>query len=281
MKTSTCISFIAAFLLNFYSAAAYEERNIIMSELDGTDLVSLHMTDGNWFPYPEYADREAWAELFGNSAEKVVREAEKYEDYAWTVIPASAYLEYERSGDRQVMEKPYEMNRRVLNMFALAELDDRGAQADVCRRALGRGIARHKQIFVEGMRGLAEVIRHFVSPFLHSCYFILIIVFIIAVLCGKVKRAYDRFCRILSRAAYANCAPGAVCITCDNRLPPCRRAGRPKRIRRSAPVLRRRGKESTAHRAAIQYAPAARELFQQSKKAPQLYSWGAFFGNEE
>ena len=122
MKTSTCISFIAAFLLNFYSAAAYEERNIIMSELDGTDLVSLHMTDGNWFPYPEYADREAWAELFGNSAEKVVREAEKYEDYAWTVIPASAYLEYERSGDRQVMEKPYEMNRRVLNMFALAEL---------------------------------------------------------------------------------------------------------------------------------------------------------------
>ena len=122
MKTITCISLIAIFLLNFYPLSAYEERNIIMSELEETGLASLSLAGGSWFPYPEYEDRQIWDELFGSSAERVIQMAEKYLDYEWVVVPASAYLEFERSGDRQSMERPYDMNRKVLNTFALAEL---------------------------------------------------------------------------------------------------------------------------------------------------------------
>ena len=37
-------------------------------------------------------------------------------------IPATAYLEYERSGNRKVMEVPYDANRQALNTLMLAEL---------------------------------------------------------------------------------------------------------------------------------------------------------------
>ena len=57
---------------------------------------------------------------------------------------------------------------RLLTLF---EFYDRGAQADIRRHALRRGIARHQQIFIEGMRGFTEIIRHVViAPFLRSGY---------------------------------------------------------------------------------------------------------------
>ena len=89
-------------------AGAYEERNYIsaayaeaVSENGG---VSLIKTGGDWFPYPDYDDREGWSRLLGDGAARIVSEGEKYLDYEWKVIPATAYLEYERSGNRKIME---------------------------------------------------------------------------------------------------------------------------------------------------------------------------------
>ena len=54
-------------------------------------------------------------------------------------------------------------------LFTLLEFYDRGAQAYVRRHALCRRITRHQQIFIEGMRGFTEIIRHVViAPFLRS-----------------------------------------------------------------------------------------------------------------
>ena len=107
-------------------AGAYEERNYIsaayaeaVSENGG---VSLIKTGGDWFPYPDYDDREGWSRLLGDGAARIVSEGEKYLDYEWKVIPATAYLEYERSGNRKIMENPMESNRKALNTLILAEL---------------------------------------------------------------------------------------------------------------------------------------------------------------
>ena len=107
-------------------AGAYEERNYVssaysaaLSENGGESLVK---TGGDWFPYPSCSDREGWARLFGADASRIIGQGEKLLGYEWKIIPASAYLEYERSGNRKIMEDPLESNRKALNTLILAEL---------------------------------------------------------------------------------------------------------------------------------------------------------------
>ena len=78
--------------------------------------------DASWFPYPAYTDRNAWTELLGSNAAHLIAQGEKYLDYTWQSVNATAYLAYERTGNRQVMEKPMSANRVALNALILAEL---------------------------------------------------------------------------------------------------------------------------------------------------------------
>lgn len=78
--------------------------------------------DASWFPYPSYSDREAWAQMLGDHAGFLIRSGEKYLDYKWQSIDATAYLAYERTGERQVMETPLKENRIALNSLIMAEL---------------------------------------------------------------------------------------------------------------------------------------------------------------
>ena len=54
--------------------------------------------------------------------QRLIEAGEKLLDYKWQLIPATAYLEYERSGNRKIMEVPYDANRQALNALMLAEL---------------------------------------------------------------------------------------------------------------------------------------------------------------
>lgn len=76
----------------------------------------------SWFPYPAYSDRNAWEELLGSHADYLIAQGQKYLDYTWQSVNATAYLAYERTGDRQVMERPMSANRVALNALMLAEL---------------------------------------------------------------------------------------------------------------------------------------------------------------
>lgn len=78
--------------------------------------------DGSWFPYPSYEDREGWNKVLGKSAVHLIRAGEKYLDYKWQIVPATSYLEYERTGERKIMETPQSANRVALNTLMLAEL---------------------------------------------------------------------------------------------------------------------------------------------------------------
>ena len=73
-------------------------------------------------PYPAYTDRAAWDSLMGPNKQRLIEAGEKLLDYKWQLIPATAYLEYERSGNRKIMEVPYDANRQALNALMLAEL---------------------------------------------------------------------------------------------------------------------------------------------------------------
>ena len=86
-----------------------------------TDLGVLS-NDESWLPYPEYADRTGWDALVGSHADFLIKTGEKYLDYTWRSVDATAYLAYERTGERQIMEPPLRQNRIALNALMLAEL---------------------------------------------------------------------------------------------------------------------------------------------------------------
>lgn len=78
--------------------------------------------DGSWFPYPDYTDREAWKSMLGDNAAVLIKAGEKYLDFKWEPVPATSYLEFERTGNRKIMETPLSLNRSALNSLMLAEL---------------------------------------------------------------------------------------------------------------------------------------------------------------
>lgn len=79
----------------------------------------------SWVKLPDYTDREAWNKLVTNiNKDSLLNEANKLLDFQWVVTPASAYLAFEKTGNREVMEDSLNKNVRVIATLMLAELVD-------------------------------------------------------------------------------------------------------------------------------------------------------------
>lgn len=118
MWTSLCL------LLMFTTATfAYTERNLLQNSVTKEQLKEALIMDGEWVPYPAYSDREGWNSLLSEEdRQTLIKAGEKMLDYKWQVIRATDYLEYERSGERNIMQNPYEANRKAINVLMMAEL---------------------------------------------------------------------------------------------------------------------------------------------------------------
>lgn len=122
MKHLFCVLLLAALGSFSFKASAYTERNMLQKAADETTLKNVLVMKQAWVPYPAYTDRAAWDSLMGPNKQRLIEAGEKLLDYKWQLIPATAYLEYERSGNRKIMEVPYDANRQALNALMLAEL---------------------------------------------------------------------------------------------------------------------------------------------------------------
>ena len=105
----------------------------------------------DWVRYPAYEDRQAWEELLGSHAGRLIKEGEKYLNFEWHMIKATQYLAFERTGERQIMEVPFHENRVALNALMLAELAE-GKGRFVFQGAFERKIrlAKQESIFIRG-----------------------------------------------------------------------------------------------------------------------------------
>ena len=126
MKRNTFYRIFISFCLLFMagiSAHAYTERNLLQKAAGSEEqLKEALVMNQKWVPYPAYNDRAGWDELLGTNKESLIRAGEKMLNYEWKVIRATDYLEYERSGERNIMQNPYEANRKAINALMLAEL---------------------------------------------------------------------------------------------------------------------------------------------------------------
>ena len=103
-------------------AHASADRNLLSQHNSAEKLADMLVMNRNWVPYPTYVNRAAWDELLGDNKEGLIKRGEKQLDYQWQVIKATDYIEYERSGDRNIMQNPNSANNNALSDLVLAEL---------------------------------------------------------------------------------------------------------------------------------------------------------------
>lgn len=121
MKTLQSILFA---LLCLYSvvADAHSNRNLLQKAADLEMIKSVLVANQEWVTYPTYTDRAGWDKLFGNTKEEIVRRGEKQLNYEWKVVKATDYIEFEKSGSREIMETPFGTNNAAMVDLLLAEL---------------------------------------------------------------------------------------------------------------------------------------------------------------
>lgn len=98
------------------------ERNLLTGGWSKADVDGSLLTAREWVMCPAYADREGWRALAGTEYDKAIRRGEKWLGYEWKMTKATDYIEYERSGNRKIMEDPQKENNLAMSELLLAEL---------------------------------------------------------------------------------------------------------------------------------------------------------------
>lgn len=118
------LTLVVLFFTITSSTWAYTERNFLLKSVGSEEqLKSLLLMNQTWIPYPAYADRAGWDTLLGEQNKAaLIREGENLLSYEWKLVRATDYLEFERTGDRYVMQDRLNQNRSAINSLMLAEL---------------------------------------------------------------------------------------------------------------------------------------------------------------
>lgn len=98
------------------------KRTLLQDAADINKLKEVLVMDQKWVPYPDYVDRAGWDKLLGENKESTIKVGEKYLGFEWKVVKATDYLEYERTGNREIMQNPLGANNQALSALVMAEL---------------------------------------------------------------------------------------------------------------------------------------------------------------
>jgi len=120
MKKATFFLAICLFWNIFPTQA--EERNILSNLYNEQEIEGILVSGNGWITFPAYADREAWEGIPENIRQQLILKGEESLDFEWGVVKATDFLEFVRSGDRRIMQDPYNARRRTLQSLVLAEL---------------------------------------------------------------------------------------------------------------------------------------------------------------
>jgi len=113
------ISFLILLASQIY---AYTERNLLQQTADLSKIRSAVIVNQEWVPYPSYTDRTGWDNFLGDAKNLLIQQGEKQLNYEWKVVKATDYIEFERSGNRRIMEDPFGSNNQAIADLLLAEL---------------------------------------------------------------------------------------------------------------------------------------------------------------
>ena len=101
-----------------------QERNLLENSVTRQQLLQVLAKGTEWVKYPTYNDRAVWESLSQSIRADIIRKGEEALSCDWPVIKASDYMEFTRSGNREVMQQPQSMRVSAVEALALAELTE-------------------------------------------------------------------------------------------------------------------------------------------------------------
>ncbi|WP_236974045.1 heparinase II/III domain-containing protein [Membranihabitans maritimus] len=101
---------------------SYESRNLLQTKITPEELKSVLQTHKEWVPYPSYKDRKGWDKLTNGIKYDLISKGEEYLDYDWKVVKFTDYTEFEKSGSRVIMQRPFGQNNSAMAALVMAEL---------------------------------------------------------------------------------------------------------------------------------------------------------------
>ncbi len=105
-----------------FNGFGWQERNLLQKKADLTQLKSALINHQKWVSYPAYNDRQGWDKLTLGVKEEIIERGEQALSHEWEIVSATDYLEFERSGSRDIMQSPFGRNNSALADLVLAEL---------------------------------------------------------------------------------------------------------------------------------------------------------------
>lgn len=101
---------------------AQSKRNLLAGTISSSQLAGWLKQDKSWIDFPAYEDRAGWEKIPAAYRAAWIREGEKVLNYKWQIVPASSYLEFVRTGNRDTMQNINSQNTGNLRKLVLAEL---------------------------------------------------------------------------------------------------------------------------------------------------------------
>ncbi|MGC3978021.1 MAG: heparinase II/III family protein [Paludibacteraceae bacterium] len=116
------ISFLILLFFFVHSFLFSVDRDLLVKIISVDNLSAVLVPNQKWVPYPHYSDRVGWDKLTGENKTTLIQRGEKQLTYEWKIVKATDYFEYERSGNRGVMQGPNSQNINALSDLLMAEL---------------------------------------------------------------------------------------------------------------------------------------------------------------
>ena len=120
--------FIILLLINYSILCPAQEipqRNLLTGKITTAELSDILLAAENWHPYPTIDEPDSWDQFPEFIRIAFIQEGEKYLEYTWPVIPATAALDFVRDGNRTNYENVSFGRRKALTSLVMAELFER------------------------------------------------------------------------------------------------------------------------------------------------------------
>ena len=118
---SKILSFFSVWLLSISYLSA-EDRNLLENSITQQQLSQALAKGTEWVKSPALSNRTAWESLPQAVHNHIIQKGEAALDCDWPVIKASDYIEFTRSGNRDIMQTPQSKRTQAVKDLALAEL---------------------------------------------------------------------------------------------------------------------------------------------------------------
>ena len=105
-------------LLGFSHA---QKRNLLTGTYSAESIQRALIDRNGWHPFPRATEREQWLKLPEAMRLAYIKRGEESLSTKWPILPATLYLDYARTGNRENYQRPYFERRQKIQNLVLAE----------------------------------------------------------------------------------------------------------------------------------------------------------------